>query len=103
MKAQDQSKGERVEFKPPEGFVAPEASETGEWDVVCTFRSKPDGTICLVQLGETKMPGYDGGKEARMESKPNYSKYTQGMQGMMGAGGGMASAAPMGGGGASGY
>lgn len=78
---------DRVEFKPPKGFVPPEASETGEFDLVCTFRSKPNGDICLTQLGDTKMPGYGEEGESRQQAKPSYSEYAKGMQSMMPQGG----------------
>lgn len=58
----------RVEFTPPDGVV-PEGAEAGEeFDAVCTFRVKDSGDICLIQLGETKMPGYDSSPQY----KPDY-------------------------------
>lgn len=42
--------------------------------MVCTFRVKDSGTICLVELGETKMPGYD-----TSDSKPTYESYSKPM------------------------
>lgn len=70
---------QQVEFKPPKGFIPPQANETGEFDLVCTFRSKPGGTICLTQLGDTKMPGYGQSQTEKVESKPDYSQYSQGI------------------------
>ncbi len=47
----------RVEFQPPQNVV-PEGTKDGEeFDLVCTFRVKGQN-VCLVQLGDEKMPGY---------------------------------------------
>ena len=82
------SKGDRVEFRPPNGFSVPEGSEEkGEFDLVCSFRVKPDGMVCMTQLGDHKMPGYDGKEEETEETKtrPDYkelaSSVTAGMPG----------------------
>jgi hypothetical protein len=82
----------KVEFKPPTNFKTPEGTEEGkEWDMVCSFETKPDGTVCMTKLGDTPMPGYDG-KEDSDDHKPSYQKYSsslmQGMQGGMSAGDG---------------
>jgi hypothetical protein len=46
----------RVEFAPPEGSV-PEGLGAGEdFDLVCTFRVKDNGEVCLVKFGDTDMP-----------------------------------------------
>lgn len=75
---------ERVEFHPPKDFVPPEGIEAGkDWDLVCSFRTKPDGRICLTQLGDAKMPGYDGKEENHREEKPDYKEYASGMMGQM--------------------
>lgn len=67
-------KTRQVEFTPPAGAV-PEGTTSGEeFDMVCTFRVKDSGTICLVELGETKMPGYD-----TSDSKPTYESYSKPM------------------------
>lgn len=59
----------RVEFKAPDGVV-PEGTMAGEeFDAVSTYRVKDNGTICLVMLGDTKMPGYD---DAAASHKPEY-------------------------------
>jgi hypothetical protein len=58
-----------IEFKPPQGVV-PEGVGIGEdFDLVCTFRVKASG-VCLVQLGEIKLPGYDA--KDKGGSKPSY-------------------------------
>jgi hypothetical protein len=64
----------KVEFQPPKGAV-PEGHEAGEdFDMVCTFRVKDNGSCCLVVMGETKMPGYDD------KAKPaDYREYSKGM------------------------
>lgn len=66
-------KTKRVEFTPPAGVV-PEGTTPGEeFDVVCTFRVKDGGTICLVEAGDVKMPGYDESSD----SKPTYESYSK--------------------------
>jgi len=63
----------RVEFKAPPGFQPPQQEDpSADWDMVCSFRTKPDGTLCMTKLGDTPMPGYDG-KSEKVESKPDYS------------------------------
>jgi len=76
-----------VEFTPPKGFIPPEVSEHGEFDLVCTFRAKSGGQICLVQLGDTKMPGYDK-DEGKQQAAPDYKGYATQMQSEMGGAGG---------------
>ncbi len=66
---------QKVEFTPPQSFTPPEGSNDGEFDIVCTFRTKGN-KICLVELGDTKMPGYDDSED----SKPDYAGYAQDMQ-----------------------
>ncbi len=63
-------KSKRVEFSLPEGFQIPEGLTTGEeFDAVSTYRLKPDGTVCLVMLGDVKMPGYD---DKAKDDRPSY-------------------------------
>lgn len=80
----------RVEFTPPKEFHLPEtAMKDGEFELVCGFHVKPDGKLCLVKLGDHKMPGYDGeeGKD-ESEHRPDYGEMTRGIQeGMMMEGG----------------
>jgi hypothetical protein len=53
----------RIEFKPPKGVVPEGSAPDDTFDLVCSFRVKKNGDICLVQLGDTQMPGYnDSGK-----------------------------------------
>lgn len=49
----------RVEFNAPVGFVSPEGIEAGkEFEAMATFQLKRDGRMCLVAIGDHKMPGY---------------------------------------------
>ncbi len=69
-----------VEFMPPKDWAPPET--TGEeFDQVCTFRKKPDGQICLIMLGDTKMAGYDKNEAPHDESaeNPNHRSYAKDM------------------------
>ena len=70
------SSQKEVEFTPPEGFKPPEGTDK-EWDMVCSFRSNPDGTICMTKLGDTPMPGYDDDHDEANEHKPDYGEYSQ--------------------------
>lgn len=57
----------RIEFKIPAGLTVPEGTEAGgQWQEMATFRLKKNGQMCLVAIGEHKMPGY----EAQDESSP---------------------------------
>ncbi len=73
----------RVEFEAPPGTV-PEGTKSGEeFDLVCTFRVSKSGQVCLIQMGDEKMPGY--AEKGRDKGKPSYSdEHTA----MMGNGGG---------------
>ena len=71
---------ERVEFKPPRGWNPPEQTDPGkDFDLVCSFRVKPSGQLCLVKLGDHDMPGYGDKSEEAHENKPDYSEYAKGM------------------------
>jgi hypothetical protein len=74
----------RIEFQAPPNVI-PEGVSTGEdFDMVGTFRVKDNGnTLCLVQLGDTKMPGYDDSEKGQAD----YSGEVQAMQGQMQGGG----------------
>jgi len=79
-----------VEFTPPDGVV-PEGTKSGEeFDLVSTFRVRPNGDICLVQIGDTKMPGYSDKDQPK--GKPSYKDEHDAMMDAgnapMGAGGG---------------
>lgn len=55
----------RVEFMPPKGFQLPEGKLKGErFESMATFQIKANGDLCLVALGESKMPGYEDKKES---------------------------------------
>lgn len=72
----------RIEFHAPPGVV-PEGTKSGEeFDLVCTFRVKSSGEVCLVQMGDEKMPGYS---ERESKGKPSYADEHEAM---LGAGGG---------------
>lgn len=61
-----------VEFRAPEGSV-PEGTKSGEeFDLVCTFRVKHTGDVCLVRMGDTEMPGYDA--KERPQGKQGYGE-----------------------------
>jgi len=63
-----------VEFKPPKGVV-PEDIETGDtFDLVTTYELRDNGEVCVVQIGDVKMPGYDEGDYKR-KSKKNRQSY----------------------------
>jgi len=76
----------RVEFKIPDGYTVPEGTESGgEWQEMAKFRLKKNGQMCLVAIGEHKMPGYDD----KQESSPMHeaqektsSRYSDAMGGM---------------------
>jgi len=75
----NESTGSRVEFKAPADFRPPENIEADkDFDLVCSFRVKPSGELCLTKLGDVDMPGYgkNEGHEGP-EHKPDYSEYTQ--------------------------
>lgn len=65
----------------------PEGIGVGEdFDAVCTFRMKGPGTICLVTLGDSPMPGY-GAKDEAEKPKQDYSDVSQSLQQAGGQGG----------------
>ena len=73
-------KSKPVEFAIPEGWVVPEGAEPNEdFDLVCSLRLKPNGTLCLTKLGDVEMPGYRD-KESRSE-RPQYGQARQMMTG----------------------
>lgn len=83
---------ERVEFQAPKGVVPDDVKPGDTFDLVSTYRLKPGGEICLVQIGETKMPGYD---EEDYDAKPaasrqDYGNMVDSMQSAMSSGGGAA-------------
>lgn len=83
----------RVEFKAPEGFTLPEGKQAGDtFEEVATFKIKPDGSLCLVELGDVKMPGYgeDTSDDAQYpkDKVPTSQGYVQNMMGMAGGMGG---------------
>ena len=87
---------DRVEFHPPKGVVPEDIHAGDTFDLVTTYRLKPNGEVCLVQVGDQKMPGYDEDEynEKASETRQDYSGMAQSMQSAMsqasaeGAGGG---------------
>lgn len=64
----------KVEFKAPDGVV-PEGTQAGEeFDMVCSFRVKDSGQVCMTMMGDAKMPGYD-----EKDKRPDYREYSKGM------------------------
>lgn len=59
---------ERIEFKPPQGVVPEDVTAGDTFDLVTTYRVKSNGEICLVQMGDVKMPGYE---KDEYDSKPD--------------------------------
>lgn len=59
----------RIEFKIPAGLTVPEGTEAGgQWQEMATFRLKKNGQMCLVAIGEHKMPGYEDKDSSESES-----------------------------------
>jgi hypothetical protein len=75
-------KTKQVEFIPPKEVAMPEGITEGEdFDLVCTFRMKSGGVVCMTKMGDADMPGYESkGQRARPESKPDYSAMADSMQ-----------------------
>ena len=58
-----------IEFKMPKGFTLPEGTSHGDqFQEMATFRVKPNGSLCLVGVGDHKLPGYKTGNEMPEES-----------------------------------
>lgn len=54
----------RVEFPAPRGFATPEGKSSGDrFESMATFQIKKNGDLCLVAVGDYKMPGYEDKKE----------------------------------------
>lgn len=69
----------KVEFKPPSDFQPPEVADPGkDWDMVCSFRTQPDGSICMTKLGDTDMPGY-GSKAGKEDDEQRYKPGYEGI------------------------
>jgi hypothetical protein len=69
-----------VEFTPPPGVVPEDAAPGKEFDLVCSFRVKESGQVCLVMMGDAKMPGYESREDK--PAKRDYSEEYQAMQKM---------------------
>lgn len=82
---------ERIEFKAPKGVVPEDVAAGDTFDLVSTYRLKENGQICLIQIGEHKMPGYeeDDYKEStKGKNRESYGNVMQSMQSAMGESGG---------------
>lgn len=91
---------ERVEFKAPENVVPQDIKAGDTFDLVSTYRLKPDGQICLIQIGDTKMPGYDEDdyNEKEQDSRQSYGNVMDSMHSAMGSADGAGADAGAGGG-----
>lgn len=59
----------QIEFSIPDGFHPPEGTMEGDtFESMSTLRLKPKGRLCLVAIGETKLPGYDNGETSTYDS-----------------------------------
>lgn len=74
-----------IEFTPPKGMAIPEGKGSGDtFDSIATFRIKPDGKMCLVAIGDHKLPGYDkdamtdGGREMGDKAASRYREKMDG-------------------------
>lgn len=72
----------KIEFHAPAGVV-PEGTKAGdEFDAVCTFRVKSDGSVCLVMMGDEKLPGYsDKADKSRASYKDEHDEMMKGSGG----------------------
>ena len=69
----------------PEGS---QSEKPGQFDLVCTFEVKQNGTLCMTMLGDTPMPGYNGkGADMEKENKTSYKGMAQGVVDGMGKAG----------------
>lgn len=78
-----------IEFTAPKGLSVPEGKGGGQnFDMLATFRAKSNGRMCLVAIGDYKMPGYDQAepqpdltKEVGMNAANRYREKMSGMEG----------------------
>jgi hypothetical protein len=81
---------ERVEFKPPKGVVPEDVQAGDTFDLVTTYRLKKNGEVCLIQIGEQKMEGYEEDEYQAKEkpSRESYGNVMDSMHAAMGQGAG---------------
>ena len=81
-------KSELIEFHPPKGVVPEDTEVGGMFELVSTYRLKPGGEICLVMIGDHKMPGYEEGEyEEHMKGeRKGYGDYMDSMHKAMSEG-----------------
>lgn len=97
---------ERVEFKAPKGVVPEDVAAGDTFDLVSTYRLKPDGQICLVQIGDHKMAGYEEDEyeqDTKNKNRASYGDVMASMHSAMSDQGGGSGNTDMGGGGSGGY
>jgi hypothetical protein len=83
----------RIEFRLPTGIV-PEGTAVGEdFDLVVTLRLKAGGSVCMVQAGDVKLPGYEAKERG---SKPSYKGEYDQMQAAGGMANGTGTGGPLG-------
>jgi hypothetical protein len=84
---------DRVEFKPPKGVIPDDVASGDTFDLVSTYRLKGSGEICLIQIGDMKMPGYDEDKyqeQTKTQNRKSYGDVMQSMHSAMSEGNGAA-------------
>jgi hypothetical protein len=80
-----------VEFMPPKGVVPEDVTMGDTFDMVSTYRVKHNGEICLIQIGDAKMPGYekeDYDRDTKGKNREGYGNVMKSMQDAMGGGAG---------------
>jgi hypothetical protein len=65
----------KIEFTPPKDFTPPDTSESGEFDLVCSFKISGD-KLCLTKLGDLEVGcDDDEKKESTGSDKPSWKDY----------------------------
>lgn len=71
------TKPKAIEFDAPKDFRLPEGKQSGdEFSLVCDFKMKPNGKLCLVKLGDQEL---DYAEDAG-EKRGDYKELTAKMQ-----------------------
>jgi hypothetical protein len=79
-----------VEFKPPDGVVPEDIHAGDTFDLVTTYELRDSGEVCVVQMGDVKMPGYDEGEYKRKtkgKTRQSYGNMMDSMHAAMNGGG----------------
>ena len=74
MAYKNDSDSQYVEFKLGKDMAIPE-HEGEEFDMVCTFRDKGDGRVCMTKFGEHDMP--EPPKDEGKEEEPSHRGLAQ--------------------------